>query len=94
MPNDLYLSCQDSQLLLITGPNMSGKSTFIRQAALITLMAQIGSFVPADAATVGLSDRIFTRVGGRTTCQPVNRPSWWRWWRRRQSSTRPLVAPL
>ena len=63
VPNDLYLSCQDSQLLLITGPNMSGKSTFIRQAALITLMAQIGSFVPADAATVGLADRIFTRVG-------------------------------
>ncbi len=63
VPNDLYLSSEDSQLLLITGPNMSGKSTFIRQAALITLMAQIGSFVPADSATVGLADRIFTRVG-------------------------------
>ncbi|MCZ6535841.1 MAG: DNA mismatch repair protein MutS [Chloroflexi bacterium] len=63
VPNDLYLSTDDAQLLLITGPNMSGKSTFIRQAALITLMAQIGSFVPADSATVGLADRIFTRVG-------------------------------
>ena len=63
VPNDLQLSCGESQLLLITGPNMSGKSTFIRQAALITLMAQIGSFVPADSATIGLTDRIFTRVG-------------------------------
>ena len=63
VPNDLDLSCDDSQLLLITGPNMSGKSTFIRQAAIITLMAQIGSFVPAESATIGLADRIFTRVG-------------------------------
>ena len=63
VPNDLHLSTEESQLLLITGPNMSGKSTYIRQAALITLMAQIGSFVPADSATIGLADRIFTRVG-------------------------------
>ena len=63
VPNDLYLSCDDAQLMLITGPNMSGKSTFIRQAALIVLMAQIGSFVPADSAKLGLVDRIFTRVG-------------------------------
>ncbi len=63
VPNDLQLSSKDTQLLLITGPNMSGKSTYIRQAALITLMAQIGSFVPADSATIGLADRIFTRVG-------------------------------
>jgi DNA mismatch repair protein MutS len=61
--NDLFLSCDDAQILMITGPNMSGKSTFIRQAAIITLMAQIGSFVPADKATIGLVDRIFTRVG-------------------------------
>ena len=63
VPNDLHLSADESQLLLITGPNMSGKSTYIRQAALITLMAQIGSFVPADSAIIGLADRIFTRVG-------------------------------
>ncbi len=63
VPNDLHVATDSSQLLLITGPNMSGKSTFIRQAALITLMAQIGSFVPADSAVVGLADRIFTRVG-------------------------------
>jgi len=61
--NDLYLSNQDAQLLLITGPNMSGKSTYLRQVALISLMAQIGSFVPADSATISLVDRIFTRVG-------------------------------
>ena len=63
VPNDTYLSTKDTQLILLTGPNMAGKSTYIRQVALITLMAQIGSFVPADAATIGLVDRIFTRVG-------------------------------
>ncbi len=63
VPNDLHLSAGESQLLLITGPNMSGKSTYIRQAALIVLMAQIGSFVPTDSAKIGLADRIFTRVG-------------------------------
>jgi DNA mismatch repair protein MutS len=61
--NDLLLDSSDNQLLIITGPNMAGKSTFMRQAALITLMAQIGSFVPAKAATIGVTDRIFTRVG-------------------------------
>lgn len=61
--NDLLLDSADNQLLIITGPNMAGKSTFMRQAALITLMAQIGSFVPAKAATIGVTDRIFTRVG-------------------------------
>ncbi len=63
VPNDIYLNCTDSRLLIITGPNMAGKSTIIRQAALIVLMAQIGSFVPAKAARIGLVDRIFTRVG-------------------------------
>ena len=63
MPNDIRLSNEDSQLILLTGPNMAGKSTYIRQVAIIVLMAQIGSFVPARSATVGLVDRIFTRVG-------------------------------
>ena len=63
VPNDTCLSTGESQLVVLTGPNMAGKSTYIRQVALITLMAQIGSFVPADSATLGLVDRIFTRVG-------------------------------
>ncbi|MBC3798002.1 DNA mismatch repair protein MutS [Acetobacterium tundrae] len=61
--NDCTLNNDDQRMLIITGPNMAGKSTFIRQVAIITLMAQIGSFVPADAATIGVVDRIFTRVG-------------------------------
>jgi DNA mismatch repair protein MutS len=63
VPNDADLSNNESQLIVLTGPNMSGKSTYIRQVALIVLMAQIGSFVPAEAASIGLVDRIFTRVG-------------------------------
>ena len=63
VPNDLRLSSDDTKIWVVTGPNMAGKSTFIRQVALITLMAQIGSFVPASEATIGLVDRIFTRVG-------------------------------
>ena len=63
VPNDVRLSNADDQLVILTGPNMSGKSTFIRQSALIVLMAQIGSYVPAESATIGLVDRIFTRVG-------------------------------
>jgi len=63
VPNDTYLSNQDAQLIILTGPNMSGKSTYLRQVALIVLLAQIGSFVPADSANIGLVDRIFTRVG-------------------------------
>ena len=63
IPNDTHVNCQDNQLLLITGPNMAGKSTYIRQVALITLMAQLGSFVPAKEAVVGVVDRIFTRIG-------------------------------
>jgi DNA mismatch repair protein MutS len=61
--NDTSLDLQDNRLLLITGPNMAGKSTYLRQVALITLMAQMGSFVPARSARIGLVDRIFTRVG-------------------------------
>ena len=63
VPNDTTMSSSDAQLCLITGPNMAGKSTYIRQVAIITLMAQIGSFVPAESATIGLVDRIFSRVG-------------------------------
>ena len=63
VPNDTLLSRRDAQIIVLTGPNMAGKSTYLRQAALIALMAQIGSFVPAEAATIGLVDRIFTRVG-------------------------------
>lgn len=63
VPNDVLLDTTDNQLIIITGPNMAGKSTFMRQVALITHMAQIGSFVPAAKATVGIVDRIFTRVG-------------------------------
>lgn len=61
--NDLYLSSSDQQIMMITGPNMAGKSALLRQTALITLMAQIGCFVPADSATIGVVDKIFTRVG-------------------------------
>jgi DNA mismatch repair protein MutS len=63
--NDLHMDAATEQLLIITGPNMAGKSTVLRQVALIVLMAQIGSFVPADAADVGLTDRIFTRIGAQ-----------------------------
>jgi DNA mismatch repair protein MutS len=63
VPNDTLLSNEDQQLIILTGPNMSGKSTYLRQVALIVLMAQTGSFVPASAAAIGLVDRIFTRIG-------------------------------
>jgi DNA mismatch repair protein MutS len=65
VPNDTYLSNNDTQLVILTGPNMAGKSTYLKQVALIVLMAQIGCFVPADSATICLVDRIFTRVGAR-----------------------------
>lgn len=63
VPNDTKLNLEDTRLAIITGPNMAGKSTYMRQVALITLMAQCGSFVPANEATIGIVDKIFTRVG-------------------------------
>lgn len=63
VPNDTHLDCRDNRTAIITGPNMAGKSTYMRQVAIITLMAQIGSFVPASSAKIGIVDRIFTRVG-------------------------------
>jgi DNA mismatch repair protein MutS len=63
VPNDIQMDSRDQQVLIITGPNMAGKSTILRQTALIVLMTQMGSFVPAAKAVIGLTDRIFTRVG-------------------------------
>lgn len=63
VPNDLHLDMKERQVLIITGPNMAGKSTILRQAALVVLMAQIGSFVPAAEARLGIVDRVFTRIG-------------------------------
>jgi len=63
VPNDIYLNNEDQQILMITGPNMAGKSALLRQTALICLMAQMGSFVPAKAVSLGIVDKIFTRVG-------------------------------
>ncbi len=63
VPNDVMLEPKEHRLLLITGPNMAGKSTYLRQVALLTLMAQIGSYLPAASAEIGLVDRIFTRIG-------------------------------
>jgi DNA mismatch repair protein MutS len=63
VPNDTLLDNEGNMILIITGPNMAGKSTYMRQVAIITLMAQAGSFIPADKAAIGITDRIFTRVG-------------------------------
>jgi DNA mismatch repair protein MutS len=63
VPNDTLLDCQQDQVLIITGPNMAGKSTFIRQVAVLVLLAQTGAYIPALSASIGLVDRIFTRVG-------------------------------
>jgi DNA mismatch repair protein MutS len=63
IPNSIYMDTEENRLLIITGPNMAGKSTYMRQAALIVIMAQIGSFVPASDARIGITDRIFTRIG-------------------------------
>ncbi|MDY6833957.1 MAG: DNA mismatch repair protein MutS [Chloroflexota bacterium] len=65
IPNDTNISNKDTQIIVLTGPNMSGKSTYLRQIALIVLLAQMGSFVPADSARIGIVDRIFTRIGAQ-----------------------------
>lgn len=63
IPNDTLLDCQENTLLIITGPNMAGKSTYIRQVAILVIMGQMGSFIPAESATIGVVDKIFTRIG-------------------------------
>ena len=63
VPNDTALASSDAQIIVLTGPNMAGKSTYLRQVAVIVLMAQMGSFVPASSARIGIADRVFTRVG-------------------------------
>lgn len=63
VPNDIILDCDNNHLLIITGPNMAGKSTYIRQTAILTIMAQIGSYIPAKSASIGIVDKIFTRIG-------------------------------
>ena len=63
VPNDAELNCTTRQIMVITGPNMAGKSTYIRQVALLVVMAQMGSFIPAKEASLGIVDRVFTRVG-------------------------------
>ncbi|KIE89322.1 DNA mismatch repair protein MutS [Actinobacillus pleuropneumoniae] len=75
--NPVFLNAQ-RHLLVVTGPNMGGKSTYMRQIALISLMAYIGSFVPADSAEIGALDRIFTRIGASDDLAPAVRPLWWK----------------
>ena len=78
-PNDTYLDESSQRMMLITGPNMAGKSTYMRQVALIVLLAHMGSFVPASAAQIGYCDRIFTRVGAADDLASWNKaPLWWK----------------
>lgn len=78
VPNDLYLDDESQFLLLITGPNMGGKSTYLRQAALISILAQMGSFVPASQAKLPLLDRVFTRIGASDNLARGRSTFWWR----------------
>lgn len=76
VPNDVYLDTKSNRMSIITGPNMSGKSTYMRQAALITLMAQIGSFVPASYAKISVVDRISQESALRTTLRQDKARLW------------------
>ena len=78
IPNDIFLDNSTQQIIIITGPNMSGKSAIIRQVALIVILAQIGSYVPAESSNIGIVDKIFTRVGAQIIFQRVNQHLWWR----------------
>ena len=91
-PNDVDLG-DGTDLVVLTGPNASGKSCYLRQIGLIQLMTQIGSWVPARSATVGIADRIFTRVGAVDDLTPVNQPSWLRWPKPPTFSTTPAIVP-
>ncbi len=79
IPNSIYMDTDDNRLLIITGPNMAGKSTYMRQIALIVIMAQIGSFVPATEAKIGITDRIFTT--DRCIRLPYKRARALLWWK-------------
>ena len=76
VPNDTLMDDDRNRLVILTGPNMAGKSTYLRQVALIVLLAQIGSFVPATEAHIGLVDRIFTRVGASDNLAAARAPLW------------------
>ncbi len=76
VPNDTLLNDADDRAAIVTGPNMAGKSTYMRQTALIVLMAQMGSFVPAKSAVIGVVDRVFTRIGASDDLASGSRPSW------------------
>ena len=76
IPNDIFLDDQGQQIIIITGPNMSGKSALLRQTALIVLMGQMGSFVPASKASIGIIDKVFTRVGASDNLSRGNPPLW------------------